>query len=149
MSIFIPRSFHQLTVPVVLRTVFRHYIFLRKTAFAGAPISKRRPPAPAPCEGPGNLVRPDLAILATATRAMCARRALKALSVAGSSGSSTRELVPVASPRTGLRWHVRAFDRSNMRFWRLRAHSHRQGQGDRRTDRRCREPARAEHGHGS
>lgn len=27
----------------------------------------------APCEGPGNLVRPDLAVLSTLTRAMCAK----------------------------------------------------------------------------
>lgn len=71
---------------------------------------------PAPCEGPGNLVRPDLAILATVTRAMCARRALKVSYLSLSSGSSTRELVPVALADNGLRWHVRAFDRSNMRF---------------------------------
>ena len=71
---------------------------------------------PAPCDGPGNLVRPDLAILASVTRAMCARRALKVSYLSFSSGSSTRELVPVALADNGLRWHVRAFDRSNSRF---------------------------------
>ena len=30
-----------------------------------------------PCEGPGNLVRPDLAILSRVTRAICAKHALK------------------------------------------------------------------------
>jgi hypothetical protein len=71
---------------------------------------------PAPCEGPGNLVRPDLAVLATVTRAMCARRALKVSYLSLSSGLSARELVPVALADNGLRWHVRAFDRSNTRF---------------------------------
>lgn len=70
----------------------------------------------APCEGPGNLVRPDLAILATVTRAMYAKRALKVTYLSLSSGVSTRELVPVALADNGLRWHVRAFDRRNRRF---------------------------------
>lgn len=70
----------------------------------------------APCEGPGNLVRPDLAILASVTRAMCAKRALKVSYLSLSSGAATRELVPVALADNGLRWHVRAYDRSNARF---------------------------------
>ena len=70
----------------------------------------------APCEGPGNLVRPDLAILSTVTRAMCAKRALKVQYLSLSSGTSNRELVPVALADNGLRWHVRAFDRATARF---------------------------------
>lgn len=70
----------------------------------------------APCEGPGNLVHPDLGILATVTRAMCAQRALKVNYLSLSSGASSRELVPVALADNGLRWHVRAFDRSRSRF---------------------------------
>jgi hypothetical protein len=70
----------------------------------------------APCEGPGNLVRPDLSILATVTRAMCAKSALKVTYLSLSSGAASRELVPVALADNGLRWHVRAFDRSKSRF---------------------------------
>lgn len=70
----------------------------------------------APCEGPGNLVRPDLSILAEVTRAICAKRALKVSYLSLSSGAATRELVPVALADNGLRWHLRAFDRSNARF---------------------------------
>lgn len=70
----------------------------------------------APCEGPGNLVRPDLGILATVTRAMCAKSALKVSYLSLSSAAATRELVPVALADNGLRWHVRAFDRSRSRF---------------------------------
>ncbi|MDT7834707.1 WYL domain-containing protein [Aquabacterium sp. OR-4] len=69
-----------------------------------------------PCEGPGNLVRPDLKTLATVTRAMCAKRALKVTYLSLSSGAALRELVPVAVADNGLRWHVRAFDRSKSRF---------------------------------
>lgn len=69
-----------------------------------------------PCEGPGNLVRPDLPILSTVTRAMCAKRALKVSYLSISSGATSRELVPVALADNGLRWHVRAFDRTNVRF---------------------------------
>lgn len=70
----------------------------------------------APCEGPGNLVRPDLGILATVTRAMCAKSALKVTYLSLSSGAASRVLVPVALADNGLRWHVRAFDRSRSRF---------------------------------
>ncbi len=70
----------------------------------------------APCEGPGNLVRPDLAILSVVTRAMCAKRVLEITYLSVSSGTSSREIVPVALADNGLRWHVRAFDRLNNRF---------------------------------
>ena len=70
----------------------------------------------APCEGPGNLVRPDLTILSTVTRALCAKRAIKVSYLSMSCGVASRELVPVALADNGLRWHVRAFDRANARF---------------------------------
>lgn len=70
----------------------------------------------APCEGPGNLVRPNLEILAAVTRALCAKRPLKITYLSLSSGASTRVIVPVALADNGLRWHVRAFDRAKARF---------------------------------
>ena len=70
----------------------------------------------APCEGPGNLVRPDLAVLSAVTRAMCAKCAVKVSYLSLTSGASSRELVPVALADNGLRWHVRAFDRERGRF---------------------------------
>ena len=69
-----------------------------------------------PCEGPGSLVRPNLAILSTVTRAICAKRAISVSYLSPCSGASTRELVPVALADNGLRWHLRAFDRRNGRF---------------------------------
>lgn len=70
----------------------------------------------APCEGPGQLVRPDMGILAAITRAMCAKRALRISYLSLSSVSKKREIVPVALADNGLRWHVRAFDRERQRF---------------------------------
>ena len=69
-----------------------------------------------PCQGPGNLVRPDMAILGVLTRAMCAKRAVKINYLSMSSGQQKREIVPVALADNGLRWHVRAFDRQRHRF---------------------------------
>lgn len=70
----------------------------------------------APCEGPGRLIKPDMGILATITRAMCAKRALLVSYLSLSSGPSRREIVPVALADNGLRWHVRAYDRARERF---------------------------------
>ena len=70
----------------------------------------------APCQGPGNLVRPNLMMLATVTRAICAKRVLRLSYLSLSTGAASRDVVPVALADNGLRWHVRAFDRSNGRF---------------------------------
>lgn len=70
----------------------------------------------APCEGPGQLVKPDLEVLATITRALVAKKAVRVNYLSLSSGSKRRELVPVALADNGLRWHVRAFDRESERF---------------------------------
>lgn len=70
----------------------------------------------APCEGPGQLVKPDLEVLAAITRALVAKKALRVNYLSLSSGSKRRELVPVALADNGLRWHVRAFDRERDRF---------------------------------
>ena len=75
-----------------------------------------RPRKPAPCEGPGAMGQPDLNVLAAVSRAICAGRALKISYLSVSSGRASRTVVPVALADTGLRWHVRAFDRRNGRF---------------------------------
>ena len=69
-----------------------------------------------PCEGPGQLVRPDMTILGVITRAMCAKRRVRISYLSMSSGHKWREIVPVALADNGLRWHVRAFDRERQRF---------------------------------
>lgn len=70
----------------------------------------------APCEGPGQLVRPDMAVLGAITRSMCARKALRVSYLSLSSGAKRREIVPVALADNGLRWHVRSYDRERERF---------------------------------
>lgn len=70
----------------------------------------------APCEGPGNLIKPDLGVLGTITRSMCAKRALRINYLSLSSGAKRREIVPVALADNGLRWHVRCYDRERARF---------------------------------
>lgn len=72
--------------------------------------------SPAPCEGPGQLVKPDMAVLGTITRSMSSRRAVRVNYLSLSSGLSRREIVPVALADNGLRWHVRAYDRERLRF---------------------------------
>lgn len=75
-----------------------------------------RSKSPAQCVGPVTLCAPSLDILATITRAICGKRPLRISYISVSSGKSDREVVPVALADTGLRWHVRAFDRRNRRF---------------------------------
>lgn len=70
----------------------------------------------APCEGPGQLTRPDLKELGAITRSMCAKRPIRVNYLSLSSGSKRREIVPVALADNGLRWHVRAYDRDRGRF---------------------------------
>jgi WYL domain len=69
-----------------------------------------------PCEGPGNLVHPDLPVLAALTRAMCAKRAVRIHYQSISSGPKRCDIVPLALADNGLRWYVRAFDRERKRF---------------------------------
>lgn len=68
------------------------------------------------CEGPGQLVRPNLDILAAITRALCARRPIRINYLSLSSGPKHRDIVPVALADNGQRWHVRSFDRERQRF---------------------------------
>lgn len=70
----------------------------------------------APCEGPGQLVKPDMEVLGAVTRSMCSRRALRVNYLSLSSGAKRREIVPVALADNGLRWHVRGYDRERKRF---------------------------------
>jgi len=70
----------------------------------------------APCEGPGQLNKPDMKVLGAVTRSMCARRAVRMSYVSLTSGVKRREVVPVALADNGLRWHLRAFDRERRRF---------------------------------
>jgi hypothetical protein len=71
---------------------------------------------PVPCESASELVSPDLATLAILTRAIAAKRLCMVDYLSLNSGRSSRMLAPVALADTGLRWHLRAYDRKNKRF---------------------------------
>lgn len=69
-----------------------------------------------PCESAGELVSPDLEILAVITRAIASRQLIRVSYLSLSSGASSKTLAPLALADTGLRWHLRAFDQERGRF---------------------------------
>ena len=69
-----------------------------------------------PCSIPDRLSLPDPEVLSAITRAIHLKQALRIRYHAVSSGQSEREIVPFALLNTGLRWHVRAFDRKSLQF---------------------------------
>lgn len=68
------------------------------------------------CESLINLGAPDITILSSVTRAIHQNKAIKINYFSLSSDESYREIVPHSLVDTGLRWHVRGFDRKNWRF---------------------------------
>ncbi len=68
------------------------------------------------CEEPTLLNVPKLEILATLSRAIYQKKALKINYRSLSSGKGAREISPFALVNNGLRWHIRAFDRRHGRF---------------------------------
>ena len=69
-----------------------------------------------PCLMPSRLSHPDLDVLACITRAIHLQQVLDIRYHSISSGASQRQIVPFALLDTGLRWHVRAFDRKSNEF---------------------------------
>lgn len=69
-----------------------------------------------PCESPAPLARPRMEILAPICRAIHAKCPMVIRYHSMSSGESERVIVPFALVDTGLRWHVRAFDRKSGEF---------------------------------
>ncbi len=69
-----------------------------------------------PAESPTQLNFPKLDVVATITKAIHQKKALKIDYRSLSSGLSQREIVPFAVVDNGHRWHVRAFDRRRDRF---------------------------------
>lgn len=67
-------------------------------------------------EIPSRLSQPDLDILSVVTRAIHQQKPLQIIYHSLSSGKISREIVPFALVDTGLRWHVRAFDRRSGEF---------------------------------
>lgn len=69
-----------------------------------------------PCESPTALSNPRMEVLAPICRAIHAKRPVAIRYHSMSSGESERVIVPFALVDTGLRWHVRAFDRKSDEF---------------------------------
>lgn len=69
-----------------------------------------------PSEMPTQLNLPNLDVLAEITKAIFQRKVLKIEYRSLTSGHSVREIVPFVLVDNGLRWHVRAFDRKEVRF---------------------------------
>ncbi|MBX9847783.1 MAG: WYL domain-containing protein [Rhodocyclaceae bacterium] len=69
-----------------------------------------------PCESPAALSNPQMEVLAPICRAIHAKRPVAIHYHSMSSGKSERVIVPFALVDTGLRWHVRAFDRKSGEF---------------------------------
>jgi hypothetical protein len=69
-----------------------------------------------PCESPAPLSNPQMEVLAPICRAIHANRPVAIRYHSMSSGESDRVIVPFALVDTGLRWHVRAFDRKSGTF---------------------------------
>ena len=69
-----------------------------------------------PCESPAALSSPRMDVLAPICRAIQAKRPVSIRYHSMSNGESERVVVPFALVDTGLRWHVRAFDRKSGEF---------------------------------
>lgn len=79
----------------------------------GEPIRWKSPVIQEGTSLPGKI---DLKILSTLTRAIHQRAVVEVSYRALSSGLTTREIVPFAIADSGLRWHVRGFDRRSGEF---------------------------------
>ena len=69
-----------------------------------------------PCESPALLSIPNMGVLAAISRAIHAKRPVALQYHSMKSGLTERVIVPFALVDTGLRWHVRAFDRKSGEF---------------------------------
>jgi len=69
-----------------------------------------------PCESPAVLSSPRMDVLAPICRAIHGKRPVSIRYHSMSNGESERVIVPFALVDTGLRWHVRAFDRKSGEF---------------------------------
>jgi hypothetical protein len=74
------------------------------------------PGAMVPSDIPMPLTLPDVAVLAPITRALNRKRAVKLQYTSVKSGRTEKTIVPIALVNTGIRWHVRAYDRKREEF---------------------------------
>lgn len=68
------------------------------------------------CEFPAALSLPKAEVLAPITRAIHGQKAVRLTYRSTTSGESEKELVPLSLVDSGVRWHVRAYDREKAKF---------------------------------
>lgn len=68
------------------------------------------------CEFPTNLSQPRVEVIAPIARAIHQGKAVRLKYFSNTSGESEREVVPLALVDSGVRWHVRVFDRKKSEF---------------------------------
>ena len=69
-----------------------------------------------PCESASDLVKSEIETMAPLTRAIAGKRQVKVNYLPLNFGASTETMYPLALADTGLRWHLRAYDRERSRF---------------------------------
>lgn len=69
-----------------------------------------------PCELPVRLYETRIDTLAAVSRAIYSKSVIRIKYLSSSGSSKKRDIVPFSFAGNGLRWHVRAFDRSKQRF---------------------------------
>lgn len=68
------------------------------------------------CDTPYQMNKPSLDVLSVLSRAIHQKKAVHITYRSVESGKSDREIIPFALVDSGLRWHVRAYDRKRSRF---------------------------------
>ncbi|WP_193038374.1 WYL domain-containing protein [Pseudoalteromonas nigrifaciens] len=68
------------------------------------------------CQDATRLIHPNSEIIATIMRAIASKLALECQYTSLTSGTTSKVLIPHSIVNNGIRWHVRAFDRSNQEF---------------------------------
>jgi hypothetical protein len=99
--------------PLFVHPVDRVLASLTSGFGAGEPPSAG---VPFPHDIPARLNQPDLATLSTVTRAISSHAPLRLTYHSMKTGAVPRVIVPHALVDSGLRWHVRAYDRTQGEF---------------------------------
>ncbi|MDN3384338.1 WYL domain-containing protein [Pseudoalteromonas sp. APC 3358] len=68
------------------------------------------------CQDATRLIHPNSEIIATIMRAITSKLALECQYTSLTSDTTSKVLIPHSIVNNGIRWHVRAFDRSNQEF---------------------------------
>ncbi|HDY93542.1 MAG TPA: WYL domain-containing protein [Pseudoalteromonas sp.] len=68
------------------------------------------------CQDATRLIHPNSEIIATIMRAIASKLALECQYTSLTSGTTSKVLIPHSIVNNGIRWHVRAFDRTKQQF---------------------------------